>query len=90
LLLGVFKTFLAIWALKVITEGTFDSSPTLFFVSFDSPSTWEFLHDVWELWLNWDSFYIIKYYFLLYIKWAKLIFFLQNYMVVYKLPYWCS
>jgi hypothetical protein len=49
LLLGVFKTFLAIWALRVVTKGTFDFSSTFFYESFDSPFTWKFIDDVWEL-----------------------------------------
>jgi hypothetical protein len=35
--------------LGVITEGILDSSPKLFFESFDSSSTWEFLNVVWKL-----------------------------------------
>ncbi len=49
LLSGVFKAFLTIRALGVVTEVIFDSSPSLFSDSLDSPSTWEFLNDVWEL-----------------------------------------
>ncbi len=49
LLLGVFKTFLAIRAPWIVTEGIIDSSPTLFSESLDSSSTWGFLDDVWEL-----------------------------------------
>ncbi len=49
LLSSVFKTLLAIWALGVTTKMTFDFSSTLFFESFDTPSTWNFLNDVWKL-----------------------------------------
>jgi len=49
LLSNIFKTFLAIRAPGVVTEVILDSSPSLFSSSFDSPSTWEFLDDVWEL-----------------------------------------
>jgi hypothetical protein len=42
LLLGVFKVFLAIRALRVMTEGTLDFSPTFFSESFDSTSTENF------------------------------------------------
>jgi hypothetical protein len=49
LLSNVFKAFLAIWALKVTTKRTFESSSTLFFESLNSPSTWEFIDDVWKL-----------------------------------------
>ncbi len=49
LLSCVYKVFLAIWNPKVTTKGTLDFSSTLFFASLDSPSTWKFLDDVWEL-----------------------------------------
>ncbi len=49
LLLNVFRAFLTIRTLKIITEGTLDYSSTLFFESLDSTSTWKFLDDVWEL-----------------------------------------
>jgi len=39
LLSGVFKAFLAIHAPGVVTEGIFDSSPTLFSESLDSSPT---------------------------------------------------
>ncbi len=49
LLSGVFKAFLAIRTPRVVTKWIFYSSPTLFSESFDSPSTWIFLNDVWKL-----------------------------------------